>query len=57
MWGFFSVMADNCDYWSKITDLKMTIVFTDPMYKGSKFAQYLLLMEIRLAHFFNPCFH
>lgn len=55
--GVSSVVEDNCDYWLKITDVRLTIAFTDPMYKNSKFARYSLLMEIRLAHFLNSCFH
>lgn len=49
--GFFPVVVDNCAYWSKITCLRLNIAFTDPMYKSFKFARYLLLMEIGLAHF------
>lgn len=50
--GFSSIVVDDCAYWSKLTDLRLIIAFRDPMYKSSKFARYLLLMEIRLAHFF-----
>lgn len=30
--GFFSVVADDCDYWSKVTDIRPVIAFTECTY-------------------------
>lgn len=54
--GFFPLWLMTVLYWSKLTDLRLIIAFRDPMYKSSKFARYLLLTEIRLAHVLNTLF-
>lgn len=27
--GFFAIAVDDCDYWSKVTDLRLVITFTE----------------------------
>lgn len=30
--GFFSVAVDDCDYWSKVVDLRLVIAFVEHTY-------------------------